>query len=92
MTLCAEPDDLPRYDAVFDAWFRGRIPPLPGPAPAGPPAQVVDAAPDRLRTGPRTSAEPDDEPLRTAASDTEILRHRDVAGLSRRSSGTRSTG
>ncbi|MFD1151206.1 hypothetical protein ACFQ3T_29095, partial [Saccharothrix hoggarensis] len=27
VTLCAEPDDLPRYDAAFAAWFGGAPPP-----------------------------------------------------------------
>ncbi|HEV7203310.1 MAG TPA: VWA domain-containing protein [Jatrophihabitans sp.] len=81
VTLCAEPDDLPRYDAVFDAWFRGRVPPLPGPSSQGPPAQVLQLRPIGGNDGQGDDAEPDDEQLRTAASDTEILRHRDVTGL-----------
>src|SRR5436305_711617 len=24
LSLCGDPDDTPRYDAMFDAWFRGR--------------------------------------------------------------------
>src|SRR4051812_42783583 len=77
VTLCAEPDDLPRYDAVFDAWFRGRLPPVPGPQRPGPPGQVLQLRP--LDDGDSGDAEPDaDDPLRTAASDTEVLRHRDV--------------
>ena len=37
LSLCSEPDDLPRFDALFDLWFRGRIPAMPGPTPpAGP--------------------------------------------------------
>jgi uncharacterized protein len=26
VTLCSEPDDLPRFDALFDTWFRRRRP------------------------------------------------------------------
>jgi uncharacterized protein with von Willebrand factor type A (vWA) domain len=81
VTLCAEPDDLPRYDAVFDAWFRGRLPALPGPAPAGPPAQVLQLRPIGGADPGVDEAESDDEVLKTAASDTEVLRHRDVTGL-----------
>jgi uncharacterized protein with von Willebrand factor type A (vWA) domain len=82
VTLCAEPDDLPRYDAVFDAWFRGRMPPLPGPAPAGPPAQVLQLRPI-VGDGPDEDEadDSDDEVLNTAASEAEVLRHRDLDGL-----------
>ncbi|MGH3410348.1 MAG: hypothetical protein ACRDRJ_48805 [Streptosporangiaceae bacterium] len=30
LSLCSEPDDLPRFDAVFGQWFRGSAPALPG--------------------------------------------------------------
>jgi uncharacterized protein with von Willebrand factor type A (vWA) domain len=82
VTLCGEPDDLPRYDTVFDAWFRGRLPQLPGPARPGPPAQIVQLRP--LGSDDRDAGEPDEQDedvLRTAASDAEVLRHRDVSGL-----------
>ncbi|HET6847774.1 MAG TPA: VWA domain-containing protein [Gaiellales bacterium] len=82
VTLCAEPDDLPRYDAVFDAWFRGRLPQLPGPPAAGSPAQVLQLR--ALGGGQREDhqdADSDDDMLRTAASDAEVLRHRDVTEL-----------
>src|ERR1700712_3439759 len=35
LALCSEPDDLAKFDAVFDLWFRGVRPPLPGPQPRG---------------------------------------------------------
>lgn len=79
--LCAEPDDLPRYDAVFDAWFRGRLPPMPGPKAQGPPAQVLQLRPIGSDTQGE-DAETDEDELRTAASESEVLRSRDVAGLS----------
>lgn len=81
VTLCGEPDDLPIYDAVFDAWFRGRLPTRPGPKPGGPPAQVVQLRPIGSAASRQDEAVADDEVLRTAASDTEVLRHRDVATL-----------
>jgi uncharacterized protein with von Willebrand factor type A (vWA) domain len=81
VSFCAEPDDLPRYDAVFDTWFRGRLPQLPGPAAAGPPAQVVQLRPLGADDRDAGDPEPDEDVLRTAASDTEILRHRDVGDL-----------
>jgi hypothetical protein len=81
VTLCGEPDDLPRYDAIFDVWFRGLAPPPPGPAPAMPTAQLVALRPIGASDG-QDEEEPDDEPLRTAATDAEILRHHDIAELS----------
>jgi uncharacterized protein with von Willebrand factor type A (vWA) domain len=81
VSLCAEADDLPRYDAVFDAWFRGRLPAPAGPAPAGRPGQVLQLRPLGGRAdAPGEDGGPDD-PMRTAASDTEVLRHRDVGEL-----------
>jgi uncharacterized protein len=82
ITLCAEPDDLPRYDAVFDAWFRGRLPALPGPPPASPPGHVLQLRPLAGSDATQLDAEASDDELRTAASDTELLRHRDVTELS----------
>jgi uncharacterized protein with von Willebrand factor type A (vWA) domain len=82
VTLCGEPDDLPRYDAVFDAWFRDRLPALPGPQPPARPGQVLQLrAIDGGETG-LPDTDPPDEQLPTAASDTEVLRHRDVTDLS----------
>lgn len=73
LTLCGEPDDLPRYDAAFDAWFGGVEPrrverrkPL-----ATRLASLNGGAEQDGRTGR----------LATAASDVEVLRHKDIAGL-----------
>src|ERR1700710_1387395 len=41
LSLCSEPDDLPRFDALFDLWFRGRIPLRPAPPPPAGPNSVV---------------------------------------------------
>jgi len=81
LSLCGEPDDLPRYDAVFDAWFRGRLPARPAaraPAPAG---QVLELRPLGSADADAESEEASEQ-LPTAASDAELLRHRDVRGLS----------
>jgi uncharacterized protein with von Willebrand factor type A (vWA) domain len=78
-TLCAGPDDLERYDQVFEAWFNAR-----DGLPRSRPAQATTPAFSEL---PATDAdggagESDDEVVRAMASDTEVLRHRDVASLS----------
>lgn len=77
-TLCANPDDLDRYDAVFEAWFGGELP-RPGAA--------------RPTVSSRTQADLSDDDagddaegadaliVRAAASRAEVLRHRDVAEL-----------
>jgi uncharacterized protein with von Willebrand factor type A (vWA) domain len=78
-TLCAGPDDLERFDAVFEAFFNARDG-LPRRRPAAPvtpsPAQLPDI--DSLGEG----AADDAETIRVSASETEVLRHRDVASLS----------
>jgi uncharacterized protein with von Willebrand factor type A (vWA) domain len=82
LTLCGEPDDLPRYDAVFDAWFGGRLPPPAGGQPSARGGQIVQLRPVARRDA--AHAEPDDRDpqLASAASDTEVLRHRDLSSLS----------
>ncbi len=83
VSLCAEPDDLPRYDALFDTWFRGRaLPPTERPA-SGRPGAVLELR--ALGRQPGAEPEPDsddeEEALRTAATGAESLRHRDLAAL-----------
>lgn len=79
-TLCAGPDDLDRYDAVFEAWF-GTGAARPG-GPGRPRQSVtvsdlplIDEADDAEEGGET------DELLRATASAVEVLRHRDVAAL-----------
>lgn len=81
LALCAEPDDLPRYDEAFAAWFRDEPPVrqrnvLPVPTPPRIAA---------LLTGPSDAgtSEGQDEQVSVAASDAEILRHRDLAELTK---------
>jgi uncharacterized protein with von Willebrand factor type A (vWA) domain len=82
LSLCSEPDDLPRFEALFDLWFRARMPPSPGlPSPGLPRL----AAPSALR-GSSTSQgaleQPGDEQVvATSADGTEVLRRRDVATM-----------
>jgi len=78
-TLCAGPDDLERYDQVFHAFFDSRDG-LPRPRPAQPPASpALSQLP--LDEGSGTGGDPGEDVVRAAASDLEVLRHRDVAAL-----------
>ncbi len=78
-SLCSGPEEFPAYDRVFEGWFldadaataSARTPPMP---------PVTQA--------PFGAEEPTGEPegedvqlLRVAASDAELLRHRDIATL-----------
>lgn len=79
-TLCASPDDLARFDQVFEAWFDPR-----GELPRQRPASERQTEQARLDTTDVEGASggPDDtDPLRAAASTAEVLRHRDIARLS----------
>jgi uncharacterized protein with von Willebrand factor type A (vWA) domain len=80
-TLCGGPDDLARYDQVFEAFFNARDG-LPRTRPAAPStAPTVSSLPLEERAG-TGEGDPDEDVLRAMASETEVLRHRDVAGLS----------
>ncbi|MFN2519383.1 MAG: VWA domain-containing protein [Jatrophihabitantaceae bacterium] len=79
LALCSEPDDLPRFDALFDIWFRGRGPALPEPALRSTAVQTERARP---LLGDGTDEQVDDDQLATAASTTEILRQHDIPDLS----------
>jgi uncharacterized protein with von Willebrand factor type A (vWA) domain len=77
-TLCASPEDLHRFEQVFDAWFDPGG--LPRPRPASGPARA------RYSDLPETDdgegdGEAGEDVVRAAASATEVLRHRDVAAL-----------
>lgn len=79
-TLTANLDDIDRYDSAFAAYFGGDVPRRPN--------RASYAQPQASQLAPLTVDEPDpagggdDERLAVAASGTEVLRHRDVAGLS----------
>jgi uncharacterized protein with von Willebrand factor type A (vWA) domain len=76
-TLCARPDDLDRYDQVFAAWFgEGAEPPPASTARARQQAGEVTLAEDA-----DTGADEGEQAAQASASDVEVLRHRDVAGL-----------
>ncbi|GAA3460076.1 VWA domain-containing protein [Saccharothrix longispora] len=77
VTLCAEPDDLPRYDAAFAAWFGGgdRLP-ASRPRARTRTASHLAALGGGEGRGGRAPA------LRVAASDVETLRRKDIAAMS----------
>lgn len=80
LTLCAEPDDLPRYDDAFAAWFAALDPTRRKKPPVSRPRQTTMAALTEVPgSGRNGDTETDD--LKVAASDTEILRQRDIAAL-----------
>jgi len=83
LTLCADPDDIPRYDVAFGEWFapdrRGQGSRLRDERPPPPPqlaALLNPPDPHRAGDGPQGRE------LAARASGAEILRHRDVSDLS----------
>ena len=77
-TLCAGPDDLVRYAHVFEAWFgvREQLPRTIGrdrPREISPPLPVGEPG--------GTGREMSPDVIQAAASEVEVLRHRDVAQL-----------
>ena len=78
-TLCAGPDDLARYDQVFEAYFNARDG-LPRSRPAAP-ASPMTTQMSFAETEGGGEVEVDTEELRAAASETEVLRQRDVAAM-----------
>ena len=79
-TLCSGPDDLDRFDQVFEAYFDGAG--LPRPRPAAPPAPRLVALPQQDTGSGDGDGEETDDVVRAAATDDEVLRHRDVAAMS----------
>jgi uncharacterized protein with von Willebrand factor type A (vWA) domain len=78
-TLCSGPDDLDRYDEVFTGWFLDQAKPRRRDEPPDRPP-VPQASLEDLSAEGGTGE--DDDPLRAAASATEVLRHRDIAEMS----------
>jgi len=78
-TLCTGPDDFRAYDQVFEAWFSEAE--ILGGAHPPPPARTLEQAPLEESDGSGAGEDADGEVLRVAASDTELLRHRDIASL-----------
>jgi uncharacterized protein with von Willebrand factor type A (vWA) domain len=80
LALCGEPDDLPVYDAAFAAFFAGQVVTRGLPLPVHPLPPKV-SAPFTPARSLATDGEGPDDVLGVAASETEVLRHRDVAAL-----------
>jgi uncharacterized protein len=76
--LCAGPDDTARYDEVFGAWFSGDLPRGSRRRTQAPTAVQAGLEPETAGADGDRS----DDTLNVSASDTEVLRHRDVAELS----------
>jgi uncharacterized protein with von Willebrand factor type A (vWA) domain len=79
LTLCAEPDDLPRYDEAFAAWFTATPPAQRRTRAEQPRVTVIMATLTDTGATATDSHEPTE--LKVAASDTEVLRHRDISQL-----------
>jgi uncharacterized protein len=77
-TLCAGPEDLLRYDRVFEAWF-GTREGLPRVVPRERPRQLSSPLP--LGDPGEAGGEVSQDVVSAAASDREVLQHRDVAAL-----------
>ncbi len=78
-TLCAAPEDVTRFDRVFEAWFNHKEP-VQAAADAPPATRTaLSQLPDSEDGG---EGEGESDTITVAASDAEVLRQRDVAGLS----------
>lgn len=78
-TLCASPSDLTRYDQVYTAWFSGLRSGLKAPRPQQ--VMLQSDLPSEDRDG-GAGEEPDTDAIRAMASESEVLRHRDIAEMS----------
>lgn len=79
LTLCADPEDLPRYDQAFSSWFAAE-PPRSETTTSGVPKQSHAALPT-VTERPEPGAAEETEELQVAASDAEVLRRRDLGEL-----------
>jgi uncharacterized protein with von Willebrand factor type A (vWA) domain len=80
-TLCADPDDLPRYDRAFADWFDADPGPPRPPRVAQRPPRRSTLLPAEPPAGHGDGNEPGQQ-VRAAAAATEVLRHRDLGELS----------
>ena len=82
LTLCGEPDDLPCYDEAFASWFSIQRTPRAPRARKEKTKRAKIAALQQLAMAAGPSPETGDDSLKVAASDNEVLRHRDLGELS----------
>jgi uncharacterized protein with von Willebrand factor type A (vWA) domain len=79
LTLCTDPSDLPRFDAAFDYWFGGaEMPSRRDGVEVRRAARTASLEPSAHEEGDPSEA----DPFAAAASDVEVLRHRDLSELS----------
>ena len=85
LTLCADPDDLHRYDQAFEEWFAERgSGGTKSPTSASRRPELASLAPlDAGEGGEDGDSDVTDDPRRAPRRD-EVLRHRDLADLHRR--------
>jgi uncharacterized protein with von Willebrand factor type A (vWA) domain len=79
-TLCADPDDLPRYERAFVEWFDGAAGSVRPRIAPRPPRRVPALLPAGA-TGETDGAEAGPQ-VQVTASDAEVLRHHDLGELS----------
>lgn len=78
-TLCSSPADLERFDQVYAVWFSGQQASL---RPSPPPTVITERASLSEQEGQGPPGAEEDESTIARASRTEVLRRRDVAGMS----------
>lgn len=79
-TLCSGPEDFAAYDKVFAAWFGEQED--AGSVRSQPTQVTVQAPLPEDDGGSGAGGDEEEDVLRVAASDAEVLRHRDIASLS----------
>ena len=80
-TLCADPDDLPRYERAFIDWFDAEARPGRPRQPARKP-RLSTLLPSGTGAGDGKEEEEDGPQVRASASGAEVLRHHDLGELS----------
>lgn len=80
LTLCSDPEDFPRYDAAFEAWFGNRELRRMTPVPRQPTIATL-LPPEQDRAGSGDGDEDSTLQLKVTASREELLRHHDISEL-----------
>lgn len=81
LTVCAGPDDVPRYDAAFAAYFAGATSGQPRRAPLVRPASVPVGVEAPLADPGDPEGDEEVPAVAASASAVEVLRQRDIATL-----------